>query len=225
MEAADWLTDTDTRACLERVSTATVTTQLMKRGFRSRFMRGRRPLRPGTRMVGPARTLRYAPMREDLDTLESLGARTTRSASSSRTSAAGEVLVIDGLGQTGAGSLGSILALRLQVRGAAGIVTDGAFRDTPGHRRARHPRLRAPGQNANTNLTIYHPADFDCIDRLRRRDGRAGRRRGRRRRGRGRHPAPPRGRRSPRTRSSRSCASTSSTSWSATARASSTSIR
>jgi regulator of RNase E activity RraA len=162
MEAADWLTDTDTRARLERVSTATVTTQLMKRGFRSRFMRDVAPLRPGMRMLGPARTLRYAPMREDLDTLESLGARTNAQRILIEDIDAGEVLVIDGLGQTGAGSLGSILALRLQVRGAAGIVTDGAFRDTPGIRELAIPSY-ARGQNANTNLTLYHPADIDCI--------------------------------------------------------------
>jgi 5-oxopent-3-ene-1,2,5-tricarboxylate decarboxylase/2-hydroxyhepta-2,4-diene-1,7-dioate isomerase len=40
-----------------------------------------------------------------------------------------EVLVIDARGATDAGTVGDILALRAQVRGAAGIVTDGAVRD------------------------------------------------------------------------------------------------
>lgn len=160
MSTGPWHEDSDITATLERVSTATLTTQLFKRGFRTRFLQGVAPLRSGTRMVGPARTLRYIPMREDLDTLASLGARTNAQRRLIESIEPGEVLVIDGMGNRGAGSLGNILALRLQVRGAAGIVTDGAYRDTPGIRRLEIPAYAA-GQNANTNLTVYHPADFD----------------------------------------------------------------
>jgi regulator of RNase E activity RraA len=162
MASASWYTDDRTVQLLRHVSTATLTTQLFKRGLRTRFMEGVVPLRAGTRMVGPARTLRYVPMREDLDTLDTLGARDNAQRALIETVNAGEVLVIDGLGSVGAGSLGSILALRLEVRGAAGIVTDGAYRDTPGIRRLDIPAYAA-GQNANTNLTIYHPADFDTV--------------------------------------------------------------
>jgi regulator of RNase E activity RraA len=160
MTAAPWHADGRTMRLLARVSTATLTTQLFKRGLRTRFMGGVAPIRPGLRMVGRARTLRYVPMREDVDTLDTLGARTNAQRALIETIARGEVLVIDGLRNQGAGSLGNILAMRLQVRGAAGIVTDGAYRDTPGIRRLEIPAYAA-GQNANTNLTVYHPADFD----------------------------------------------------------------
>jgi regulator of RNase E activity RraA len=155
-----WHADATATTILASVSTATLTTQLFKRGLRTRFMEGVAPIRPGRRMVGPARTLRYVPMREDLDTLETLGARTNAQRAVIESVERGEVLVIDGLGRTGAGSLGSILALRLEVRGAAGIVTDGAFRDTPGIRELSIPAYAA-AMNANTNVTIYHPADYD----------------------------------------------------------------
>lgn len=157
-----WHSDPITLGRLEKVSTATLSTQLFKRGFRTRFIRGVQPLRAGRRMVGAARTLRYVPMREDLDTLGSLGTRTNAQRMLVESIQPGEVVVVDGMGNAGAGSLGSILALRLQVRGAAGIVTDGAFRDSPAIARLDIPTYAA-GMNANTNLTIYHPADMDQV--------------------------------------------------------------
>lgn len=160
MNPANWYDNERTRDKLNRVSTATLTTQLFKRGFRTRFMAGVSPIRLGSRMVGVARTLRYVPMREDLDTLDTLGAVDNAQRALIEQIQPGEVLVIDGQRNTGAGSLGGILAMRLQVRGGAGIVTDGAYRDTPGIRRLDIPAYAA-GQNANTNLTVYHPADFD----------------------------------------------------------------
>ena len=49
-------------------STATVSMQMMKRGFRNCAVGGVKPLNPkATRLVGPAYTLRYIPGREDLD--------------------------------------------------------------------------------------------------------------------------------------------------------------
>ena len=160
MQESDWRHNEATVDALGRVTTATLTTQLFRRGFRTRFMQGVAPLKPGTRLLGAARTLRYLPMREDLDTLDTLGARSNAQRAVIEDFRAGEVLVIEGRGDLRAGSLGNILALRLQVRGAAGIVTDGAFRDSPNIRRLDIP-CYAAGQNANTNLTIYHPADYD----------------------------------------------------------------
>lgn len=160
MTLPEWYLDEDTRTRLNAVSTATITTQLFRRGFRTRFMKGVSPLRPGTRMLGAARTLRYIPMREDLDTLDSLGGRENAQRVLIESMGPGEVMVIDGMREQGCGSLGSILALRLQVKGVCGIVTDGAYRDTPGIRGLEIPAYAA-GQNANTNLTLYHPADID----------------------------------------------------------------
>ncbi|UCH24813.1 MAG: ribonuclease activity regulator RraA [Trueperaceae bacterium] len=160
MALPDWSSNEETISALKRVSTATLTTQLFRRGFRTRFMQGVAPVKPGRRMVGSARTLRYIPMREDLDTLATLGSRSNAQRAVIEDIRRGEVLVIDGMRKAQAGSLGNILALRLQVRGAAGIVTDGAFRDTPSIRALDIPTYAA-GQNANTNLTTYHPADYD----------------------------------------------------------------
>lgn len=160
MQTHDWTVDETTLRYLDRISSATVTTQLFKRGLRNRYLKDVSPIKPGQRMVGPARTLRYVPMREDIDTLDTLGARSNAQRALIEDMRPGEVMVIDAMGQTGAGSLGSILARRLQVIGAAGIVTDGAYRDTPGIRELAIPTY-ARGENGNTNLTLYHPADFD----------------------------------------------------------------
>lgn len=160
MDPLDWTQDALTRRHLNHASTATVTTQLFKRGLRNRFLKDVAPLKPGQRMVGPARTLRYVPMREDMDTLATLGARSNAQRALIEDMRPGEVMVIDAMGTTGAGSLGSILARRLQRIGAAGIVTDGAYRDAPGIRALAIPSY-ARGENGNTNLTLYHPADYD----------------------------------------------------------------
>lgn len=162
MPLPSWHADELTRGRLQKVSTATLTTQLFKRGLRTRFIRGVHPLRSGRRMLGAARTLRYVPMREDLDTLESLGIRTNAQRMLVESIQPGEVVVVDGMGNVGAGSLGSILALRLQMRGGAGIVTDGAYRDSPRIAKLDIPTYAA-GMNANTNLTMYHPADTDQV--------------------------------------------------------------
>ena len=54
-------------AVLAAVSTATITTVLLKKGLRNVWLRGTQPLRPGqARIVGPAFTLRFVPAREDL---------------------------------------------------------------------------------------------------------------------------------------------------------------
>ena len=53
-------------SALREVSTATLTSQLLRRGFRSTFLAGLVPQRPDLRMVGYAFTLRYVPSREDL---------------------------------------------------------------------------------------------------------------------------------------------------------------
>lgn len=145
---------------LAEASTATLTTQLLHRGFRTRFIAGVHPVRPGSRMVGYARTLRYIPMREDLDTLELLGDPTNPQRKLIDGFGPGQVLVIDAMRQPSAGSLGSILALRLQTLEAAGIVTDGAYRDTPAIRELAIPAYAA-GEHANANITAYHPADMD----------------------------------------------------------------
>jgi len=160
MRAPSWYENPRVREQLAEISTATLTTQLFRRGFRTRFIAGVRPVRSESRMVGYARTLRYIPMREDLDTMELLGQPDNPQRKLIDAFGPGQVLVIDAMRQPAAGSLGSILALRLQTLGAAGIVTDGAYRDTPAIRELRIPAYAA-GEHGNANITAYHPADTD----------------------------------------------------------------
>jgi 5-oxopent-3-ene-1,2,5-tricarboxylate decarboxylase/2-hydroxyhepta-2,4-diene-1,7-dioate isomerase len=117
----------DLRARLLRVPVAALSAQLRKRGLDEVTIDGVRPLHPGTRLVGTARTLRLVPGREDLFARHGGGYNAQKRAFD--TVGEGEVLVIEARGETGSGTLGDILALRAHARGAAGIVTDGGVRD------------------------------------------------------------------------------------------------
>lgn len=117
---------------LRRVSTATLTTQLRRRGVRSTFLTGLTPFRPDLRLVGRAFTLRYVPMRDDMGGEPEFDNDTNLQRIAVETIGPGDVLVIDARQDIRAASLGHILATRMKRRGAAGVVTDGALRDTPG---------------------------------------------------------------------------------------------
>lgn len=117
----------DLRERLSRVAVATLSVQMRQRGFDTVTIDGVRPLVPGRGMVGRARTLRYVPYRKDL--FAECGGGYNAQKQAIDTVGEGEVLVMEARGDTSAGTLGDILALRAQVRGAAGIVTDGAVRD------------------------------------------------------------------------------------------------
>jgi regulator of RNase E activity RraA/2-keto-4-pentenoate hydratase/2-oxohepta-3-ene-1,7-dioic acid hydratase in catechol pathway len=133
-------------AGLAQVSTATLAAQLRKRGLNGLTMDGLRPTKPRQRMVGFARTLRYLPLREDLFARYGAGMNAQKQAIDQIRP--GEVLVIDARQEPAAGTIGDILALRAQARGAAGIVTDGAIRDS-----ARLAELDIP-----TYYAAVHPA-------------------------------------------------------------------
>ncbi|MFO1398289.1 MAG: ribonuclease activity regulator RraA [Burkholderiales bacterium] len=124
----------DVIATLSRVTTATITTLLLKQGLRNVWMRGTRPLSPGQpRIVGPAFTLRFVPAREDLATPASWGNPiSTRAAIEAMP--AGCVAVVDAMGITDAGIFGDILCARMRERGIAALVTDGVVRDVAGVR-------------------------------------------------------------------------------------------
>jgi 5-oxopent-3-ene-1,2,5-tricarboxylate decarboxylase / 2-hydroxyhepta-2,4-diene-1,7-dioate isomerase len=113
---------------LARVSTATLTAQLQRRGIHNTFLGGVVPVKEGQRMVGTAHTLRYVPMREDMQGELVRGQNAQRRAIESL--APDEVLVIEARGEPDAGTIGDIFVLRALRRGAAGVVTDGALRDT-----------------------------------------------------------------------------------------------
>jgi regulator of RNase E activity RraA len=117
---------------LSGVSTATLTTILLKKGLRNVWMRGTRPLRPDQqRLVGRAFTLRFIPAREDLATPASWSSpRSTRGAIEDMPQ--GCIAVVDAMGVTDAGIFGDILCARMKKRGVAALVTDGMVRDATG---------------------------------------------------------------------------------------------
>ena len=149
------------RSELSNVSSATVSTALFKRGLRKQFIQDVRPLKAkGRSMVGLAFTLRYIPAREDLNQLEVFRDRSHPQRAAIEQCPEGHVMVIDSRKDARAASAGSILVSRLMVRGAAGIVTDGGFRDAPVIAdldiHAYHNRPSAP-----TNLTMHHAIDIN----------------------------------------------------------------
>jgi regulator of RNase E activity RraA len=152
---------TETRASLEKVSTATLCTALFKRGLRNQFIQDVRPLNPNLpNMVGDAFTLRYIPAREDLNTIKVFENPSHPQRLAVETCPAGAVLVIDSRKDARAASAGSILVTRLMRRGAAGVVSDGGFRDSPEIAKltmpAYHQRPSAP-----TNLTLHQALDIN----------------------------------------------------------------
>jgi regulator of RNase E activity RraA len=125
--------DDATRDALAGVTTATLTTVLLKKGLRNVWIRGALPLaeRLPERAVGRAFTLRFVPAREDLATPASWGSPiSTRAAIEAMP--AGVIAVVDAMGTTGAGIFGDILCARMARRGVAGLVSDGVVRDLAG---------------------------------------------------------------------------------------------
>lgn len=112
----------------ESVSTATLSSQLRRRGYDTVTMDGLTPLSAGSRFVGRARTLRFIAHREDLFAERGRGQNPQKRAIDALTP--GDVLVVEARGRTDAGTIGDILALRARERGAAAVVTDGAVRDS-----------------------------------------------------------------------------------------------
>ncbi|HTS21347.1 MAG TPA: ribonuclease activity regulator RraA [Casimicrobiaceae bacterium] len=151
----------DTREKLKTVSVATLTTALFKRGFRNQFIQDVRPLNASLgNMVGEAFTLRYIPAREDLNPITVFKDRGHPQRKAIEECPPGSVMVIDSRKDARAASAGGILVARLMKRGAAGIVTDGGFRDSPEIAKlaipAYHRRPASP-----TNLTLHQAIDID----------------------------------------------------------------
>src|SRR5712672_1531847 len=117
---------------LRKVTTATITTMLLKKGIRRCWMHGPKPLVPGgPRLIGPAFTLRFVPAREDLATPASWAAPiSTRAAIEAMPE--GVIAVADAMGVTTAGIFGDILCARMHRRNVTALVTDGAMRDKTG---------------------------------------------------------------------------------------------
>lgn len=143
------------------VSTATLCTALFKRGLRNQFIQNVHPLNTKLpNMVGEAFTLRYIPAREDLNPITVFLDRNHPQRVAVEQCPPGAVMVFDSRKDARAASAGSILITRLMVRGAAGAVTDGGFRDSPEIAEmpfaTYHQRPSAP-----TNLTLHQALDIN----------------------------------------------------------------
>jgi regulator of RNase E activity RraA len=157
----DAMTTAETVEKLRHVSTATLATALFKRGLRNQVIQDVRPVkRKGHNMVGPAFTLRYMPAREDRNSLAEFRNPQHPQRQAIERCPPGSVLVMDSRKDARAASAGDIIITRLMVRGGAGVVTDGGFRDSmvigeldiP----AYHHRAATP-----TNLTLHEAIDIN----------------------------------------------------------------
>ncbi len=151
----------DTKQRLETVSTATLCTALFKKGLRNQFIQDVRPLNNQlSNVVGEAFTLRYIPAREDLNPISVFQDPKHPQRHAVESCPMGHVMVIDSRKDPRAASAGAILVTRLKMRGCAGIVTDGGFRDSPEisalNFPAYHNRPSAP-----TNLTLHQAVDIN----------------------------------------------------------------
>jgi 2-keto-4-pentenoate hydratase/2-oxohepta-3-ene-1,7-dioic acid hydratase in catechol pathway/regulator of RNase E activity RraA len=140
-------------SAVSKVSTATLASQLRKRGFNHLTLDRLLTTKPSQKMAGFARTLRYVPFREDL--FAQYGTTVGRTGLNAQKRAVeqvrpGEILVIEARGDPTAGTVGDILALRAQVRGATGIVTDGAIRD-------------AETLRTSLAIPVYHAATHPAV--------------------------------------------------------------
>jgi len=144
---------------LRLVSTATLTTQLFKRGLRNAFMQGVRPLgQYDGNLVGPAFTLRNIPAREDVDNVSVFSNPEHPQRRAMEITPAGHVLVIDCRGDTRAACAGQILVTRLMKRGVAGLVGDGGIRDAGPIGEMPFPVFCA-GPSAPLNLAQHHAVE------------------------------------------------------------------
>jgi regulator of RNase E activity RraA len=149
------------RAKFAAVSTATLTSVLLKRGLRNTFIGGIHLINPDApRMVGPAFTLRYIPAREDLDHPGVFDGRKHPQRIAVESCPEGHVMVFDSRKDASAASAGGILVSRLYKRGVAGVVTDGGFRDTPDIARLPFPVYHSR-PSAPTNLIRHHALDIN----------------------------------------------------------------
>ncbi len=151
----------EARQRLLNISTPTIATLLYKHGYKNAYIQGVSPLNnSGSRLVGPAFTLRYIAAREDTDPLTEFRKPDHPQRLAVETCPEGHVLVMDCRQDASAASAGSILLTRLEVRGVAGCVTDGGIRDAQGAMELKMP-IFAAKPSAPTNLTKHHAVDLN----------------------------------------------------------------
>ena len=142
-------------------SVATISTALFKRGYRNQFIQGVSPLNPNlSNMVGYAFTVRYIPAREDLNTLDVFKNPEHPQRVAIEKCPKDHVLIFDSRKDARAASAGAILVTRLMVRGCAGVVTDGGFRDSAEIKNLEFPAYHTR-PSSPTNLTLHQAIDIN----------------------------------------------------------------
>ena len=154
--------DEETRARLARSGSANLSNVLLKRGFRNTFLLGLQPLAPDQApLVGPAFTVRFVPAREDRDTMALYARDDSLHRRAIEECPPGAVLVMAPGGDARASVMGDMMALRLKVRGVAGVITDGGFRDTPGIRATGLPCFQRVPSGPATPIALS-PVEFNA---------------------------------------------------------------
>lgn len=142
-------------------SVATISTALFKRGYRNQFIQGVSPLNSNlSNMVGYAFTVRYIPAREDLNTLDVFKNPEHPQRVAIEKCPKDHVLIFDSRKDARAASAGAILVTRLMVRGCAGVVTDGGFRDSAEIKNLEFPSYHTR-PSSPTNLTLHQAIDIN----------------------------------------------------------------
>jgi len=153
--------NTASKAIYKKVSTATIATALYKRGLKNQFIQNVFPIHDNNEnLVGEAFTLRYIPAREDLNPISVFRDPKHPQRVAVETCPEGGVLVIDSRKDASAASAGDLLITRLKIRGAAGVVSDGGFRDSQAIKDLNFP-VYHQRPSAPTNLTKHQALDIN----------------------------------------------------------------
>ncbi|MDA8595175.1 ribonuclease activity regulator RraA [Flavobacteriaceae bacterium] len=153
--------NSETKSIYKKVSTATIATALYKRGLKNQFIQNVFPIHEnGENLVGEAFTLRYIPAREDLNPIAVFRDPKHPQRVAVETCPEGGVLVIDSRKDASAASAGDLLITRLKIRGAAGVVSDGGFRDSQAIKDLGFP-VYHQRPSAPTNLTKHQALDIN----------------------------------------------------------------
>lgn len=151
----------ETRQHLQQAGTPNVANRLLRRGFRNVVMHGISPLeRDQPKLIGEAFTLRFIPAREDLDSMKNYGLETNLHRRAIEECPPEKVLVIDAVDDIRASAMGDMMARRLAHRGAAGVVTNGGFRDAGGILEAGLPCYHRQSAVPATPIHL-HPVAID----------------------------------------------------------------
>jgi regulator of RNase E activity RraA len=149
-------------AALAAIPVPTLSAVLYARGLRSRFLHGVMPANPDRpRMVGPACTLRFIPVREDLRDSVLKGEAPNLHRRFFSEAPAGCVLIAATGGAAHVSVLGDIMATALHRQGVAGVVVDTGVADLPAVAALPLPVFHAGGSAPVPSGAVVMPADRD----------------------------------------------------------------